>query len=190
MKRMSAIVLSSFVMAAALALPRVGESSSAVIFSSKSSEGEVWVSVDLTRHRLNQDEIPLQVVVRNTAGRSVTLDRSSFELIGADHAVIPLTAFEQWRDGYRLATADLTMLRFFGLPLGTLLNLDDLEPSNFFPAAAGEGVLVDHISLPPFHWTTDLLYFKQPAGLSDGHTVVLKVSPKGWEAPIKIDIQL
>lgn len=190
MKHLSALVLGSLVLAATLALPKVGESSSVTIYNTKSSEGEVWVSVDLTRHRLNQDYIPLQVIVRNTAGRSITLDRSSFKLIGADHNVIPLTAFEEWRNNYQLAVADLTMLRFFGLPLGTLLDVSDLEPSNFFPAAAGEGVLFDHVGLAPFHWTTDLLYFKQPAGLSDGHTVVLEVAPKGWEAPIKVDIQL
>lgn len=190
MKHIGALAIGLFVLVAVLAVPSVGESSSAVVFSSRSTEGEVWVSVDLTRHRLNQDDVPFQVVVRNTANRSVTLDRSSFRLIGADHKPLPLSAFDEWRDDYQLATADLTMMRFFGLPFGTLLDLTDLEPSNFFPVTSTTGVLIDHVMLAPFHWTTDLLYFSKPAGLSEGRKVVLEVAPDGWEAPIRVEIQL
>ena len=190
MKRSIAIAVGAIALAGALGIPRIGESSSAVVFSSRSNEGEVWVSVDLTRHRLDQDYVPFQVVVRNTANRSITLNRSSFRVIGADHKPIPLSAFDAWRRDYTLATADLTMMRFFGLPFGTLLDVNDLEPCNFFPVTSTAGVLIDQVMLAPFHWTTDLLYFKQPAGLSEGHKVVLEVAPDGWEAPIKVDIQL
>lgn len=83
------------------------------------------------------------------------------------------------------------MVRIYGLPMGTMLDISGLEPSNFFPVVGDGGVLIDHVTLPNLHWSTDLLYFKTPGGLAEkGHKVVLEVAPKGWETPIKVDIQL
>jgi hypothetical protein len=190
MKRIPGVALGTALFVVALALPRVGSCSSAVVFNAKSKEGEVWVSVDLTRQRLTEDYIPLLTVVRNTSGQSVTLDRGSFRLIGADHRSVQLADFNEWRKDYHKANFDLTIMRFFGLPLGTLLDFSRLEPSNFFPVVGENGIRLDNVTLPNFYWTGDMLYFKRPAGLSEGRKVVLEIHPKGWETPIRVDIQL
>jgi len=190
MNRIFGVALGTALLAAAMAVPSVAHAGSAVIFNAKSKEGEVWVSVDLTRQRLTEDYVPLLTVVRNTSGRSVTLDRGSFRIIGADHRSAPLADFQEFRKNYQKASFDLTIMRLFGLPLGTLLDLSRLEPSNFFPVVGEGGVRLDNVTLPNFYWTGDLLYFKRPAGLSEGHKVVLEVQPKGWETPIRVDLQL
>ena len=81
-------VVLGLVAAFGLAAPAV--QAAPTVFKGESPEGEVWVSVELARHRSSEGFVPLLVAVRNSAGDPVTLERSSFELVGADGSVAPL----------------------------------------------------------------------------------------------------
>ncbi len=157
------------------------------IFSAKSPDGQVWVSVDLTRQRLNEDYVPLLVTVQNTAGQPITLDRDSFTLIGSDHQAETMPDVPTLRKAYGKFGFDRTVLRLYGMPFGTLLDLDHAEPSDFFPAMTpSSSVRIDNVVLNSLDWTTDVLYFKRPAGIAQGREVTLKIQPKGWEMPITV----
>ena len=67
------------------------------------------------------------------------------------------------------------------------INLDHAEPSDFFPAMTpSSAVRIDSVVLYSLDWTTDVLYFKRPAGIDQGREVTLKIQPKGWEIPITV----
>lgn len=189
MQRTRPVLLSLAVAAVALlGVPQAfAKNANQTIFSAESPDGQVWVSVDLTRQRLNEDYVPVLVTVQNTAGRAITLDRDSFTLIGSDHRAETMPDVPTLRRDYGKFGFDRTVLRLYGMPFGTLLDLDHAEPSDFFPAMTpSSAVRIDNVVLNPLDWTTDVLYFRRPVGLDQGRQIILKVRPKGWESPITV----
>jgi hypothetical protein len=162
------------------------------IFTAKTGEGQVWVSVDIARYRRSEAYIPLAVAVYNTSRHSAVLDRNSFQLIGTDGVVEKMPTIRELRKRYTKQSFDLTMIRLYGMPFGTRLDLADLVPSNFFPVVGpgNEGIRIQRVELPQFYWTVDLLYFPRPSGFAKGQPVVLVVSPGGWQEPIRVTLHL
>ncbi|NOZ79155.1 MAG: hypothetical protein GXP48_08270 [Acidobacteria bacterium] len=162
------------------------------IFTAKTNEGQVWVSVDIARYRRSEAYIPLAVAVYNTSRHSAVLDRGSFQLIGTDGVAEKMPTIRELRKRYTKQSFDLTMIRLYGMPFGTRLDLDDLVPSNFFPVVGpgNEGIRIQRVQLPQFYWTIDLLYFPRPSGFAKGQPAVLVVSPKGWQKPIRVTLHL
>ena len=162
------------------------------IFTAKTSEGQVWVSVDIARYRRSEAYIPLAVAMYNTSRHSAVLDHGCFQLIGTDGVAEKMPTVRELRKRYTKQSFDLTMIRLYGMPFGTRLDIDDLVPSNFFPVVGprSEGVRIQRVELPQFYWTIDLLYFPRPAGFAKGQAVVLVISPKGWKKPIRVTLHL
>ena len=167
-------------------LPAAADESQPTVFNAKGPNGsQVWVSIDLTRQRLTEQYVPLVVAVRNGEKGVATLNRSSFTLTGSDGRSEPMADLQTLRANYQKDLFDLTAVRLYGFPFGTLLDLGHVQPSEFFPVpGAGIGVRLDTVALLPFNWTVDILYFKRPAGMAEGQEMTLKVAPKGWETPI------
>ncbi len=167
-------------------LPAAADESQPTVFNAKGPNGsQVWVSIDLTRQRLTEQYVPLVVAVRNGEKGVATLNRSSFTLTGSDGRGEPMPDLQTLRANYQKDLFDLTAVRLYGFPFGTLLDLGHVQPSEFFPVpGAGSGVRLDTVALLPFNWTVDILYFKRPAGMAEGQVMTLKVAPKGWETPI------
>lgn len=167
-----------------------GEPSRAV-FKAKSDEGEVWVSVDLTRQRLGEPYVPMVIVVYNNAKRSAVIERPALRLIGTGGTAHQVASIKEIRQGYPKLNFDLTMVRMYGLPFGTYLQPDRVIPSIFFPMVRGRGaVKIDRVELPRFYWSVDLYYFQRPAGLAEGKTVTLQAAPEGWKQPIEVRIKI
>lgn len=184
------VPLLALLLQGALGLP--GDDATRNVFEAKDAHGQVWVSVRLTRFRTDQTFIPLLVAVRNVGRATTTLDRSAFQLVAADGETVPMATVEQVREGYPMLLFDETAVRFTGLPLGTVLDLSDLEPSDLFPTAAGPGKppVSESVTLAPGRWTVDLLYFPRPAGLVENQTVSLEVQGTGWNQPVSVPFHL
>lgn len=182
------------VAALVIALSAVAPTAEAQLFEGTSAMGAVWAGTQLAAHRTTEDYTPVLVIVQNRADTPIELDRQSFSLYGADGTKYPLASVSELRENYKMQTFDLTMARFYGLPIGTKLDETNLIPSNFFPllsiGMATDGVLNDHIELPTLYWMIDLLYFEQPPGFAEGRDVVLEVDAKGWEAPMRVPINI
>lgn len=163
------------------------------VFDASGPQGEAWVSVNLARHRTGDAYIPLLVAVYNRAGQPVTLDQSSFQLVGADHKALTMPSLQALREDYPKQSFDDTMVRvlgFTGVPFGTRLDERHLVPSSFFPSVSSGVVRYDTVELPNLYWTADVLYFPIPAGFAEGRTATLKIQGAGWEAPLEVTIHI
>lgn len=173
----------------AVAVPAAAGDSPQQVFTSSTPEAEVWVSTWLVEHRSSEAYTPLLVVVRNRAGGTAHLDRDSFMLIEPDGTRHPLATVAEIRGNYQKATFDLSMGRFYGIPVGTRLNMGDLAPSNFFPTAArGDQIVDDDIFLPTTDWMVDLLYFRTPVSTVENRRALVHVESEDWEAPVRVTI--
>lgn len=160
------------------------------VFTGSNDEAQVWVSTWLVEHRSSEAYTPLLVVVRNRASGTAHLDRDSFALIEPDGTRHPLASVAEIRGNYQKATFDLSMGRFYGIPVGTRLDMADLVPSNFFPTAArGDQITDDDIVVPASDWMVDLLYFRTPVSTVDNRTTMVHVGSEDWEEPIRVTIR-
>ncbi len=161
--------------------------SQATVFKAETPEGQVWVDVDLTRHRTSEPYVPVVVAVSNRSEKTATFDRSSFTMEGADGEKVAMASIDAVRKDYGKLNFDMSMIRVYGLPIGTWLSENRLVPSNFFPVLGmGSGVAIDHVEVPSLFWMVDVLYFKTPEGLAKGQDVKLIVHPKGWKSPVTV----
>ncbi len=186
-----AMVLGALVLATAAAAPADASGRKAgaqpIVFKAETQEGQVWVNVDLTRHRSSEPYVPVVVAVSNRAKSTAVLDRTSFTVVGADGRQEPMASLEAVRKGYPKLNFDMSMIRVYGMPAGTWLQENRLVPSNFFPIVGrGSGVVIDHVEVPPLFWMIDVLYFKTPEGLAAGNDVKLVVHPEGWKHPVTV----
>ena len=185
------LTLGAVAVASAVPITAAAGEPSPAVFKGTTKEGQVWVSVDLTRQRLTEPYVPFLVAIYNDAKSPVVLRRSSLKLIGSDGKEYPVPTIPELRASYTRQNFDTTILRVYGMPFGTWLQPDRLVPSNFFPLVRGRGqVRIDHVQLPPLYWTVDDFYFKRPAGLTTGQEVQLEVQPEGWKEPVRVSIKL
>ena len=187
------LLLAPLLVALTQATPgRAAEGQDPPMFSGSNGQGQAWVSVRLARVRTGQSYTPLLVAVRNTGTAPTTLRRSSFQVVGADGETLPMATVREVEDGYPMLLFDQTAVRFTGLPLGTVLDLANLEPSNFFAAAVGPDrvPVSDSVTLQAGQWTVDLLYFPRPPGLVEEQTITLEIDGGGWAKPIEVPFHL
>jgi len=162
------------------------------VFSGSNGQGQAWVSVRLARVRTGQSYTPLLVAVRNAGTTPTILRRSSFRVVAADGETLPMATAREVEEGYPMLLFDQTAVRFTGLPLGTLLDLSNLEPSDFFPPAVGpdRAPASDSVTLQPGQWTVDLLYFPRPPGLVEEQTITIEIDGTGWAEPVEVPFHL
>lgn len=185
------LTLGALAVASAVPVTAMAGGPSQAVFKAATKEGRVWVSVDLTRQRLQEPYVPFVVAIYNDAKQSVVLKRNDLRLIGTDGKAYAVATIPELRAHYTRQNFDLTILRMYGMPFGTWLQPGRLIPSNFFPLVLGRGhVRIDHVEIPPLYWTVDIFYFKRPPGLAEGQEVQLEVQPKGWKEPIRIPVKL
>lgn len=161
------------------------------IFKGESAEAEVWVSVELARHRVEEPFVPLLVTISNRGRDSVRLTRDSFRLLDRQGREIPLAELGEVRRNYGKLELDHRQVSGVGLPLGTRLDERKYIQANYFPVVTfSGGVKRDAVSVGPLYWTVDLFYFRWPEGLRSGTGAVLQIEGKGWEEPVRIPFSL
>ena len=162
-----------------------------MVFTASGPQGKVWVNVDLTRQRTDQDFIPLVVAIQNMGSKPVVVRRESFRLLGSSGQPVGLASIKEVRKEYPKFNFDVRTVKAQGMPFGTRLSGEYLVPSSFFPSMAGGGnVKRDVVTLPPSYWMVDLFYFRRPEGLAEGRDVILQVHPEGWEEPVEVRFHL
>ncbi len=183
------ILVPLLVLAASLGAPAAADDAGEV-FTRSTSHADVWVSTWLAEHRSGAAYTPLLVVVRNRDSDSAMLDREAFHLVEHGGIHHPLASLGEIRGNYQKATFDRSMGRFYGIPIGTTLDMDDLVPSNFFPvlSLAGE-IRDDEVLLPTGRWMVDLLYFRTPTTVLE-KPAALEVRAEAWEEPVRVAVSL
>jgi hypothetical protein len=184
-------VVGSVIALSALLVTAPALAEDTTVFYGENELAEAWVSVDLARHRTEEPYAPFLVVVRCRGGEPAELDRSSFRMLAADGTADELPSIEEVRESYKKISFDMSMVRFFGIPIGTRLDMSRVIPSNFFPpVGAGTGVRIDDIAIPNGYWIVDLLYFPWPDGLQDDRPAVLEIDAEEWETPLRVKLEL
>jgi hypothetical protein len=163
-----------------------------IVFNGANDEGEVWANVGLTVQRLDQDYLPMVVMVVNRARETAMIDRDSIRLVGPDGARYPMPALKELRKGYRKITLDARAVSGAGIPYEVWQRDRRLLESNFFPNTLTDrrAIVIDEVNLPPSYAMIDLLYFATPKGLAVGVPFILEVRAVGWEAPVRLGIVL
>jgi len=163
-----------------------------IVFQAESALGEVWANVGLTRQRLDQDYVPMVVLVANRSREPVIVDRDAIRLVGPDGGRYPMPTLHELRKGYSKTGLDGRAVSGAGIPYEVWQQNRRLIESNFFPNLSTDrrGIVVDEVTLPTGAAMIDLLYFAKPRGLAPGQPFMLEVQPIGWEAPIRLGIVL
>ncbi len=189
---MTRMLLVFVLMISTFALPAVAQAPTPpMVFTGSSGEAQVWVSLELARHRSEEAFLPLLVTISNRGRESVRLTRESFRLTDHLGREIPLADLAEVRRGYGKLELDHRQVQGVGLPLGTRLDRRKYIQSNYFPVVTfGGGVVRDSVSIGPLYWTVDLFYFRWPEGLRSGKGATLHLEGKGWEEPVKIPFAL
>ena len=178
--------------AVALLLPAAGTAlaaeppatSSSYAFATYSAWGDdvkLLVSTQLASLRRGDAFIPVPVAVGLFGtGKSITITAESFVLVdSAGHRYVP-PAYTDLVQRYDKLRFDQEVLR--ARPLSVGLEFESLHRmrSNFFPAP---GTLrYDRVSLAPFGWFSDVIYFPRPATLEG--VLTLELHAEGLATPV------
>lgn len=167
-------------------------SQSRLVFTGSTDFGEVWVNVGMTVNRLEQDYLPMVVMVANRADRPVVLDRDSFRLIGADGRRYPMPTVKELRQGYDKLGLDARTASGAGIPWEVWARERRLADSNFFPnmTSRGRALVVEEVTLANGSAMIDALYFAKPRGFTPNQPFILEVQALGWEVPIRLGMKL
>ncbi len=129
--------------------------------------------------------VPLQIAVaaRDT-GKTLEVTPESFILIDENGNRYAAASWNQIRE-YGQATYDASLMRAFPMPVGEQFGALQRVPSRFYPDVKGFGTVIRDVSLPPFTWFHDVLYFPYPeAGLNG--VLTLQFQPKGLDHPVDV----
>jgi hypothetical protein len=167
-----------------------GDRPGRLVFTTANDSGEVWANIGLTRQRLDEDYIPMVVLVANRSREPVIVDRDAIRLIGADGKRYPMPTLNELRKGYGKTGLDGRAVSGAGIPYEVWQQNRRLIESNFFPNLSTDrrAIVVDEVTLPSGTAMIDLLYFAKPPGLAPGRPAILEVQPIGWDAPIRLGI--
>jgi hypothetical protein len=163
-----------------------------LVFSGENELGELWANIGLTIQRLDEDYIPMVVMIVNRDRDAVVIDRDAIRLVGPDGLRYPMPALKELRRNYDRISLDARAVSGAGIPWEVWQRNRRLLESNFFPNTLTDrrAIVVDEVTLAPGYALIDLLYFAKPAGLTRGASFLLEVQGLGWRAPIRLGIAL
>jgi hypothetical protein len=178
----------------ASAVPAAAEDSPAprLVFSGANEVGEVWANIGLTVQRLEEDYVPMVVMIVNRDREAVVIDRDAVRLVGPDGLRYPMPTLKELRRNYDRFSLDGRAVSGAGIPWEVWQRNRKLLESNFFPNTLTDrrAIVVDEVTLPPGYALIDLVYFAKPKGLARGASLVLEVHGLGWPAPVRLGIAL
>jgi len=180
--------------ALASAVPAAAEDPSAqrLVFSGENELGELWANIGLTIQRLDEDYIPMVVMIVNHDRAPVLIDRDALRLIGPDGERYPMPTLKELRKNYRKIGLDGRAVSGAGIPYEVWQQNRRLLESNFFPNTLTDrrAIVVDEVTLPSGYALIDLVYFARPRGLETGDSFILEARGLGWNGPVRVGIIL
>ena len=186
-----------FVLTLVLAIPTIwlmaqDEPQRRLVFSGANEQGELWANIGLTVQRLDEDYIPMAVMIVNHDSEPVLVDRDSIRLVGPDGLRYPMPTLKELRKNYRKTGLDGRAVSGAGIPYEVWQQNRRLLESNFFPNTLTDrrAIVIDEVTLPTGYALIDLVYFARPKGLGRGSSFMLEVVGEGWDAPVRLGIVL
>lgn len=163
-----------------------------LIFKGENVHGEVWANVGLTIQRLDEDYVPLVVMIANHDREPVLIDRDALRLIGPNGQRYPMPTLKELRKNYRKTGIDARAVSGAGIPYEVWRQNRRLLESNFFPNTLTDrrALVVDEVTLPTGYALIDLVYFARPKGLERGASFILEVQALEWSGPVRVGISL
>ena len=183
-----AVLSTLLLLAAAVAAAQGGR----IVFSEQSAAGQLWANLSLTAQRMGEPYLPMVVGVQNLGKRAITLDRSSFRLIGPDGRRYPMADLKTLRESYDKGRMDRRIASAAGIPIELWARQRNLRESNFFPdvGLSRRPTVIDRVSLGRRDGMVDLVYFVAPPGLAAGVPFALEVQPREEGAPMRLRLML
>ncbi len=163
-----------------------------IVFKTESAAGEVWANIGLTMQRLDEDYIPVVVLVANRSSEAVIIDRDAIRLVGADGTRYPMPSLQEFRKSYNKTGLDSRAVSGAGIPYEVWQQDRRLLESNFFPNLMTDrrAIVIDEVTLPTGTAMIDLVYFAKPRGLEFGQAFIIEVDGVGWDQPVRLGINL
>jgi hypothetical protein len=149
----------------------------------------VAVDVELTRLRLEEKYFPLSVKVANKRLPSLTLTRNSFIFIDENRIPYYMPDIKELQKNYDKLTPDSKFRSQTGLlrdQMPTSFTYYRRADSNFFPAVAGGGRVINEVYVRQRGFMEDMIYFPMPPDGITGKVVILRVDAEELEVPADI----
>lgn len=187
-KRVGVAAIATACLIAVLVVAQDGK----VVFSDKSQSGQLWANLALTYLRVDEPYLPMVIGVQNLSEEMLTVDRSSFHLIGPDGGRFPMAELKTLRESYDKAALDRRIASASGIPIDLWARQRRLRESNFFPdiGLSRRPTVINQVTLARRDGMADLVYFVTPSGLAPGRPFLLEVQPRGWSAPLRLRLIL
>jgi hypothetical protein len=143
------------------------------------------VGVDAARFIRDEPCVPLFVQVANKS-KKITFEirRESFVLEDSLGHQYPLEPVEEVQQKYHRLELDRKLFRQNMAFTATGAGLYSFIRSNFFPSTGTPGVLAQQVTLPPFAYMEDVLYFPIPETGLNGVPLRLLLKVKDLPEPI------
>ncbi|MEX1310322.1 MAG: hypothetical protein AB1Z65_07885, partial [Candidatus Sulfomarinibacteraceae bacterium] len=87
-----------------------------LVFSGENELGEVWANIGLTMQRLDEDYVPMVVMIVNRDRDAVVIDRDAVRLIGPDGLRYPMPTLKELRKNYDRFGLDGRAVSGAGIP--------------------------------------------------------------------------
>lgn len=176
----------------ATVLPAQEEAQSRIVFSGQNERGELWANIGLTIQRLDEDYIPMVVMIVNHEPEPVLIDRDAIRLVGPDGKRYPMPTLKELRKNYNRIGLDARSVSGAGIPYEVWQRDRRLLDSNFFPNTLTDrrATVIDEITLPTGYALIDVVYFARPKSLVRGTSFLLEVHGLGWDGPVRLGITL
>lgn len=173
-------------------LPAQKETQRRIVFSGENERGELWANIGLTIQRLEEDYIPMVVMIVNHDREPVLIDRDAIRLVGPDGKRYPMPTLKELRSNYNRISLDARSVSGAGIPYEVWQRDRRLLESNFFPNTMTDrrATVIDEITLPTGYALIDILYFARPKSLVRGSSFLLEVHGLGWDEPVRLGITL
>ncbi len=149
------------------------------------------VGVDAARFIRDEPYVPLIVQVANKSKRiAFEITRESFVLEDSLGHQYPMASAQEVSENYRRLDYDRTLFRENRAFTATGVGLFQYIRSDFFPSGARLSLLIQQVSLPPFTYMEDVLYFPIPETGLNGVPLRLVFSVKGLPEPIFVTFEV
>ena len=143
------------------------------------------VGVDAARFIRDEPCVPLFVQVANKSKKiTFEIGRESFMLEDSLGHEYPLEPVEEVQQKYHRLDLDRQLFRQNRAFTATGVGLYNFIHSDFFPSSGRPGVLAQQVSLPPFAYMEDVLYFPIPETGLNGVPLRLVLKVKDLPEPI------
>ncbi|HEU4401364.1 MAG TPA: hypothetical protein VFT43_04600 [Candidatus Polarisedimenticolia bacterium] len=148
------------------------------------------VGVEAARFIRKEPYFPLFVQIANKTKGTFSINRESFTLEDSLGRQYPMAPARDVAEKYPRIDLDRALFRQNRSITTTGADVYNFISSNFFPTTSGRGLLIEQVSLPPFNYMEDILYFPIPESGLNGVPLRLLFKVQSLEEPIMVRFEV